>query len=111
MLKPALMFGDKAVLQRDKPAAVWGEADPGSTVTVRVQGQEACTVTDDDGKWIVYLEPLHTSFAEEMTISSGEDTLCYTGIMVGDVWFAAGQSNMEFHMRYDADFEEEKNLC
>lgn len=111
MLKPALMFGDKAVLQRDKPAAVWGEADPGSTVTVRVQGQEACTVTDGDGKWIVYLEPLHTSFAEEMTISSGEDTLCYTGIMVGDVWFAAGQSNMEFHMRYDADFEEEKKVC
>ena len=111
MLKPALMFGDKAVLQRDKPAAVWGEADPGSTVTVSVQGQEACTVTDDDGKWIVYLEPLHTSFAEEMTISSGEDTLCYTGIMVGDVWFAAGQSNMEFYMRYDADFEEEKKVC
>ncbi len=111
MVKPALMFKDKAVLQRDKEIAVWGQADPGAEVEVSIQGQTARTVTGPDGKWLVRIGPLLVSFDEEMTIRTAEDELRLRNLMVGDVWFAGGQSNMEFHMRYDADMAAEKEIC
>ena len=111
MLKPALMFQNRAVLQRDKKIAVWGEADPGTEVTVVIQGQSACAPAAENGRWQVQIGPLQTSFQETMTISSGNETVTLFDLMIGDVWFAGGQSNMEFHMRYDADMETEKEIC
>ena len=111
MLKTALMFKDRAVLQRDKKIAVWGQADSGAEVRVSVQGQSAETKADADGKWCALIGPLNMSWKEEMTITAGEDTLVLKDLMVGDVWFAGGQSNMEFHMRYDADVAAEKEVC
>ena len=111
MLKPALMFKDRAVLQRDKRIAVWGLADPGSEVTVNVQSCTASAKADADGKWLAYIGPLSVSEKEELVISSGEESITCRDIMVGDVWFAGGQSNMEFHMRYDADVAAEKEVC
>ena len=111
MLKPALMFKDKAVLQRDKQISVWGEADPGAEILVNVQGQTAETKADADGKWCVKIGPLEVSFSEGMTIRSGGEEICLKDLMVGDVWLAGGQSNMEFHMRFDADVAAEKEVC
>ena len=111
MIRPALMFKDRAVLQREKKIAVWGQADPGAQITVQVQGQSVSTVTDDKGNWKVFLAPLQVSFQETMTISDDHETLAFQDLMVGDVWLAGGQSNMEFHMRYDADVEDEKKVC
>ena len=111
MLKPALMFKEGAVLQRDKRIAVWGQADPGAQVAVEVQGLKAEATADEKGGWKVWIGPLTVSTDETLTIASGQETITCENIMVGDVWFAGGQSNMEFHMRYDADMETEKTVC
>ena len=112
MLKTALIFGNNMVLQRGKNITVWGTAAPAARITVSVQDKSSETAAEEDGLWQVILSPLHTSFEETMTITSSEgEKIQYTGVQVGEVWLAGGQSNMEFHMRYDADFDHEKEIC
>lgn len=106
-LKTAMIFGDRMVIQRDKPFVIWGTAAPGSQVSVRIQGKQGTAKTTESGEWKVQLEPLALSFEEQLEISSGTESLCYKEVQVGEVWLAGGQSNMEFYMRYDADYREE----
>jgi sialate O-acetylesterase len=94
-LKPAAVFGDNMVLQRQMPVPVWGWSDPGATVTVRFAGQTKSTRAAADGKWIVKLDPLRASARPaSLEIESGR-ILTLTNILVGEVWLASGQSNME----------------
>ena len=109
MLKLPPIFSDRMILQREKPVAVWGEAAPGAQITVSVQGVSAAAAADEAGRWRVTLAPLTASFAETLTVSDGTDTLTIDDVQVGEVWLAGGQSNMEFHMRYDADMAAEQD--
>src|SRR5688572_9592375 len=61
-LRLARVFGDAMVIQRDRPAPVWGWARPGESVTVRFAGQEhVATAAAEDGRWEVRLTPLEAS--------------------------------------------------
>ena len=111
MFKPALLFQDGMVLQRGTPVPVWGLADPGAEVEVTIQGCAARTRAAADGRWQLTVGPLSVSFGEEMTLRSGECCLRLRDVQVGEVWLAAGQSNMEFYMRYDADVEAVRPDC
>jgi len=94
-LKLAAIFGDNMVLQQQQSVPVWGWAAPGAPVTVKFSGQSKSTRADADGKWLVKLGKLKTSFAPQtLTVESGE-TKTFTNILVGEVWLASGQSNME----------------
>lgn len=111
MLKPALIFQSHMLLQRDKEIRIWGSADAGSEIDVRIQGKSWRGRAGEDGSWCVKIGPLAASFGEEMEIISGAERVCLEDVQVGEVWLAAGQSNMEFHMRFDADFEAVKPDC
>ena len=103
MLQTALIFQNHMLLQRDKSIAVWGTAEPGAEVTVSLQGQAKTCAAGDDGRWLALCGPFAASRAETMTVSSGVEALEYTDVQVGEVWLAGGQSNMEFHMRFDQE--------
>lgn len=93
------LFTDNMVLQRDKPVVIWGTADSGETVTVEFAGQTKSGMTDENGKWQVTLEPLPASSEpRSMTIrsSSGHQQTQINSVLVGEVWFAGGQSNMRW---------------
>lgn len=111
MLKPAILFQDHMVLQRDKEAPIWGTSAPGAVVTVRMRGQDAQTRADENGGWFLRIGPLQASPGEELEIRSGDERIVIHDVAVGEVWLAGGQSNMEFHMRYDADMAEEQPRC
>lgn len=111
MLKLACLFQNGMVLQREKMISIWGSTEPGVTVSVSIQGHTVCEDANGDGAWLVRLGPLEASFQETMCIMSGEDAIMIEDIQVGEVWLAGGQSNMEFHMRYDADYAAEKPGC
>lgn len=111
MLKPAILFKDHMVLQRDKAVPVWGTANPGVKVIVSMQGRTVETKSDSNGVWFLRIGPLKTSFGEDLTISSGAECAIIHDVAVGEVWLAGGQSNMEFHMRYDADMAQEQPCC
>ena len=110
-MKTANVFGNHMVLQRDIELPVWGEAAPGTRVVVRIQGQEASTAADAKGKWKLSIGPLRVSRDETMTVEGEDETLCFSRVAVGEVWLAGGQSNMEFHMRYDKQFKEAVADC
>jgi len=96
------VIGDHMVVQQDKPVAVWGWANKAEPVTVRFNGQEKKAVADAAGKWRVVLDPVKAGGAPlEMTVrgASGPD-IVVRDILVGEVWLASGQSNMEWAMSW-----------
>ena len=93
-IKPAPLFSDGMVLQRDMPVPVWGTAGKGEKVTVSFCGQTVSTVADDQGKWTLKLAKLKAGGPFQMTLAGG-NTIDYKQVFVGDVWLCGGQSNMD----------------
>ena len=89
-------FSDGAVLQRDRKVPVWGIASPGAEVTVAFAGNSFKTAADEKGGWRVDLPPMPASKESRVlsAVSGGEKAEA-RDILVGEVWFASGQSNME----------------
>ncbi len=107
----APIFASGMVLQRELPVRVWGSANPGTRVDVDVQGQVAACVADSNGDWCCTFAPLHASDAETLNVCAGDERIALSDVAVGEVFVAAGQSNMEFWMRYDQDVEEYRSTC
>jgi len=91
-------FRDNAILQREANAPVWGWSRPGTMITVEFAGQKESAAAGADGHWMLKLKPLTASAAPaEMLISDGAgNKLSVKNILVGEVWHACGQSNMEW---------------
>lgn len=94
-LKLAAIFGDNMVLQQNLPVPVWGWAAPGADVTVSFGSQAKATKANVDGKWLVKLGKLKASSEPQTLVVKSGDTKVFTNILVGEVWLASGQSNME----------------
>ncbi|MBT5377430.1 MAG: hypothetical protein HOL08_00100, partial [Opitutae bacterium] len=93
------LFQSNMVLQRDKPVAIWGWANPGEKVSVSFGGQtqsDKASIGLEDRIWKVTL-PAMTANSEPQTLTvKGEDqTLTLENVLIGDVWILGGQSNME----------------
>jgi len=88
------------VVQRDLPVHVWGMAGPNEPVTVSFRGETESTTASELGRWSLYLKPGAAGGPFQMTVT-GKDGQPVTldDVLVGDVWVASGQSNMEFLMR------------
>ena len=91
------LFSDNMVLQAGTNAAIWGWADDGALVWV-IFRNEVVSVRAQNGKWLVHLHNLEPGGPYNLTITSA-NTLQFTNVMVGEVWVAGGQSNMEFPLR------------
>lgn len=91
------LLSDHAVLQRDMPIHIWGNANPGETVTVQFHGQTRTATADDLGKWSLWLTPEKAGGPYTLTAkgSGGGAGVTLSDLLVGDVWLASGQSNME----------------
>ena len=94
MLAPP--FTDHAVLQRNLPVPVWGRGTAGETVTVRFRGQTHKTVAGADGRWSVRLDPMPANAEGTDLFVTGKNTVILNDVVVGEVWLASGQSNMEW---------------
>ncbi len=92
---PAL-FSDHIVLQRGKPVAVWGWADPGEEVTVKFGDQSKKATADQDGAWGVKLDELKASSEPAELRIKGKNEIVLQDVLVGEVWICSGQSNMGF---------------
>ena len=89
-------FNDNMILQRESKVPVWGFDEPGNKVTVDFAGQSKAAVADKFGDWMVKLDPLKASGEErglEVKNNRGK-TISLKGVLVGEVWFSSGQSNM-----------------
>lgn len=105
------IFTDHMVLQRGKPAAIWGTGTDGTSVRVTAGGVVAeATVTN--GAWQVELEPGAADGEPfELHVSWEAGGLVLRDVVLGDVWLAGGQSNMEFRLDETADAAEQLPLA
>jgi sialate O-acetylesterase len=93
---PALL-ADHMVVQRGLPVHVWGIAAPHEPVTVTFRGETKSGTADDLGRWSISLSPGEAGGPFQLTIAAA-NTITLNDVLVGDVWVASGQSNMEFPM-------------
>jgi sialate O-acetylesterase len=105
------------VVQRDLPVHVWGLASAGEEVSVTFRGATRSTKAGQLGRWSVYLPPGAAGGPFQLIVkgapaAAGGDaapaqTITLDDVLVGDVWLASGQSNMEFEMRKAATAAED----
>jgi sialate O-acetylesterase len=105
-VKVPAIIGSHMVLQRDQKDRVWGWAEPGEEVTVKIAGQSQATKAGPDGSWQVMLEAMPAGGPHVLSIE-GKNSLKFDDVLVGEVWICSGQSNMQWAVRgsRDADLE------
>ena len=91
------IIAEHMVLQRDRPVHLWGRANPGERVAITFRGHAAESTADSLGRWSVYLPPGNAGGPFSLSIQA-TNRIDFTDILVGDLWLASGQSNMEFPM-------------
>ena len=94
------VFGDNMVLQRNASVAFWGKADAGSKVTIKPSWTKAKTQVQagTDGKWFARVQTPEAGGPYTVTVSDG-DKLVLNNVLIGEVWFCSGQSNMEMFVK------------
>lgn len=99
----AAVFSNHCVLQRNKEIRVWGTAPHGTKIEVRLHGKQAETITRGQ-EWEVTLPAMEAGGPYVLEVISGGIVYqCFEDVMIGEVWLAGGQSNMEYMIKQDAD--------
>ena len=98
-MKLADIFTDHMVLQRGCPIALFGEGIGHGTATLN----GATIEFDADGQFLTYLPAMPAGGPYDLTVTIGDESITLTDILVGDVYLAAGQSNMQFRVEESTD--------
>ncbi len=88
-------LSDHAVLQRDRPIHLWGTATPGAHISAQFHNQAVPALADALGRWSLYLQPEAAGGPYTLTLTGDGTARMLSDLLVGDVWIASGQSNME----------------
>lgn len=86
------------VVQRDRPLTLEGTADAGSHIKITLEKHTFNATANNRGQWKAMLPPLSAGGPYAITVTDGKRTIALTDILAGEVWIAAGQSNMEFQL-------------
>lgn len=106
-LEISKFFGSEMVLPHGKEVPVWGKTGPGEKVRVDFKGQKVTGTADKDGLWKVKLSSMSPDArGNELTVESGKDKKILKDVLVGEVWMASGQSNMQYTMKQFGDTKE-----
>ncbi|WP_242501037.1 sialate O-acetylesterase [Bifidobacterium pseudolongum] len=109
-LRVAAVFSDHMVLQRETPVAVFGTAPAGGRVVVDLMDDQGVTVAqtmavaqaygehETETPWLAILPALPASGPYTLRVSHETNRLEFADVMIGEVWLAGGQSNMELEL-------------
>ena len=97
------LFQNGAVLQQKMPIPIWGNATPGNLLKAELAGVEAFTKVAAAGNFMLRLPPVNAGGPFTLKISDVDagETVVFEDILVGEVWLASGQSNMEYQIGSD----------
>lgn len=101
-LRVAAVFSDNMVLQRDKNISIWGTGCNGDTVTVTMNGCAVNARVRDD-KWMAILPSMKAGGPYVLKVTDGKTFIQFKNVMLGEVWLAGGQSNMELELQNSKD--------
>lgn len=109
MLQAARIFGNHMVLQQKKKIRIWGSAQIGETVEALLEFggsvQKSTAQADSSGHWQLVFPPQPAARNGKITVRAKDDRLIWEDVLIGEVWIAGGQSNMEYPMEFDAEKE------
>ena len=91
------ILSDGMVLQQGKPVRIWGKGEEGAEIKAWLNGQDGKT-TVKKGEWSITFDPYQAGGPYDLTIQSGEKTKIIKDILIGEVWIAGGQSNMQWSL-------------
>jgi sialate O-acetylesterase len=94
------LFGDHAVLQRERPISVWGRAKPGEAISVTLGDAKASGQADQSGEWRVELPAMKAGGPYRLVATGADGSAAAEDILIGDVWLCSGQSNMELSVSH-----------
>lgn len=94
----AKVFSDHMVLQRDQPIHIWGWAKPGEKIEASFDSESTSTIAADNGVWEIFFQPRRAGGPFALSVRSS-NAVTIKDVLVGDVWIASGQSNMEMPMK------------
>jgi len=95
-LKVNPLFADHMVLQRQSAVDFWGECCPGQKLKLSASwGKTATTTADTHGKWKVKLATPKAGGPYTLIIATADKTIAIKDVLIGEVWLASGQSNMD----------------
>ena len=109
-LRLAEIFTSRMVLQHGKEINIFGTGETNQQVTITIQGQTA-TTTIINNNWLITLPALEISTDETLTVSTGLETITLSNILIGDVYFLAGQSNIEFKFKDCDSVKVDQEVC
>jgi sialate O-acetylesterase len=92
------LIRDSMILQRDSKINIWGWASKNEKIRIKFDGKNFKTTTNADGKWLMQLPPMRAGGPYTMNIDASNH-LVISNILIGDVWFCSGQSNMVHQMK------------
>ena len=95
------IFSNHMVFQQNNINPLWGEATPGTNIMVKATWGETSKVkTDKSGNWTVKLKTPSYGGPYSIEIKSGDNQIELDDVLIGEVWLASGQSNMEWKMNH-----------
>ncbi len=96
-IKLPQLISSHMVLQRNTELKIWGWADAGEKISLSFNGKRATTSANQAGKWLITLPAMKAGGPFNMIIK-GINVITLNDILIGDVWFCSGQSNMALPM-------------
>jgi sialate O-acetylesterase len=102
LLKVAPIFSDNMVLQRDKNINIWGTGNNGDIVKVAL-GDTNVSAKVKDNKWMAIMPSMEAGGPYTVNVTVGKDSITFSNVMIGEVWLAGGQSNMELELQNSRD--------
>ena len=99
-LKFSGLIGDNMVLQQNTTVKIWGYASPGASVSVSSSwGSSASARANAKGEWVASLKtPAATFSPQTVRARSGSESVQASNVLIGEVWFCSGQSNMQMSL-------------
>jgi sialate O-acetylesterase len=94
------LISDNMVLQQQTTVILWGWADPGEKITIQASWLKATiqAITTAKGEWKVSVKTIKAGGPYNIVFSSADGSVEVRNVLLGEVWLASGQSNMEFFM-------------
>jgi len=96
-VKLPAIISNNMVLQQNKKVALWGWADAGEKVSIVTSwnNKSVSVAAGADGKWLIYVPTGKAGGPYSITFK-GSNEITVSNVLLGEVWLASGQSNMEF---------------
>ncbi|MBR7156054.1 MAG: hypothetical protein IKD22_04390 [Lentisphaeria bacterium] len=111
-MRLSALFSDGVVLQREKNIPVWGfEAVPGALISAEMEGKKVYCRASASGDFMLRLPPFAAGGPYTLTVNDEEhdDKVTVEDVLVGEVWLASGQSNMQYELAADIRVNKDKS--